>query len=274
MAAIPAKVQSRLSEGLKKFQPILESAKIRDVNESDTVVILTGVFSDVLGYDKYTDVTTEHSIRGTFCDLALKVNDKIEMLVEAKAAGIELKEAHIKQAVDYAANKSIDWVILTNGINWKVYKILFTKPIQNILVCDINFLQLKHKSQDDLESLYLISKEGVAKKALEDFFTQKQATNKFMIGNILACDSVISVVKKELKGIYPDIKVSNEEIYNVLLKEVIKREITEGEEAVEAQKKINKAIKRKEKVKAAIKVEEIMSVGNDVIELENKPLVE
>jgi hypothetical protein len=49
---IPSKVQTRIVEGLKKFQPIVESAKIRDANESDTVVLLTGIFSDILGFDK------------------------------------------------------------------------------------------------------------------------------------------------------------------------------------------------------------------------------
>lgn len=67
--AIPTKIQSRLVEGLKKFQPIVESAKIRDANESDTVVILTGILSEILGFDKYTDITTEFAIRGTYCDL-------------------------------------------------------------------------------------------------------------------------------------------------------------------------------------------------------------
>jgi predicted type IV restriction endonuclease len=251
MATIPAKVQTRLADNLKKFQPIVESAKSRDVNESDTVVFLTGILSEVLGFDKYSEITTELAIKGSYCDLALKVGDKIEMLIEVKAVGIELKEQHVKQAVDYAANKGLDWVILTNGVNWKVYKILFTKPIQNILVADINFLNLKHKNVDDLELLYLISREGVAKKLLEDFYTQKQATNRFMIGNLLSVESVVASIRKELKTIYPDIKVTNEEILTVLNKEVIKRELLEGEEAIETQKKIQKALKKKEKAKIA-----------------------
>ena len=141
--AIPTKVQSRIVEGLKKFQPIVEAAKIRDANESDTVVLLTGILSDILGFDKYTDITTEHSIRGTFCDLAVKINGKISIIIEAKAIGIDLKDQHVKQAVDYGANKGIDWVILTNGVTWRVYKLLFTKPIQHIPVYQFEFLQIK-----------------------------------------------------------------------------------------------------------------------------------
>lgn len=250
MAAIPSKIQNRLAEGLKKFQPILDSAKSRDVNESDTVVLLTGILSEALGYDKYTDITTELAIRGTYCDLALKIEGKIKILLEAKAIGIELKEAHVKQAVDYAANKGLDWVILSNGITWKIFKVVFSKPIQNILISDINFMSLKHKSSDDLEQLYLISKEGVAKESLENYFTQKQATNRFMIGNLLTDESVLNIVKKELKNLYPDIKVTTDEIKNVLVSEVIKREIFEGEESEDARKKIAKANKKKEKAKS------------------------
>ena len=90
MAIIPQKVQSRITEGLKKFQPIVESAKIRDVSESDTVVMLTGILSDILGYDKYLDITTELAIRGTYCDLALKINDidNFDILISLVLSGV------------------------------------------------------------------------------------------------------------------------------------------------------------------------------------------
>lgn len=246
---IPSKVQIRIIEGLKKFQPIVESAKIRDANESDTVVLLTGILSDLLGFDKYTDITTEHSIRGTFCDLAVKINGNVSIIIEAKAIGIDLKDQHVKQAVDYGANKGIDWVILTNGVTWRVYKLLFTKPIQHIPVYQFDFLQIRIKSNEDLELLYNISKEGVLKNSLENVYVQKQATNKFMIGNLIYTESVLSTIKKELKSIYPDLKVTSEEIEKVLFNGVIKREINEGEESDEAKKKIAKSLRKKDKIK-------------------------
>ena len=247
--SIPTKVQSRILEGLKKFQPIVESAKIRDANESDTVVLLTGILSDILGFDKYTEITTEHSIRGTFCDLAIKINGNVSIIIEAKAIGIDLKDQHVKQAVDYGANKGIDWVILTNGVTWRMYKLLFTKPIQHIPVFQFDFLQIKSKSIDDLELLYNISKEGILKNSLENLYVQKQATNKFMIGNLLYTESVLNTIKKELKSIYPDLKVTSEEIEKVLYNGVVKREINEGEESDEAKKKIAKSLRKKDKIK-------------------------
>ncbi|PBQ31665.1 restriction endonuclease subunit R [Sphingobacteriaceae bacterium] len=254
MAAITQKIQSRISEGLKRFQPIVESAKIRDVSESDTVVMLTGILSEILGYDKYLDITTELAIRGTYCDLALKIDGKLSLLIEAKAIGIELKEPHVKQVVDYAANKGIEWVILTNSVTWRIYKVVFSKPIQNILVCEIDFLKLRPKANQDIEQLFLLSKEAVSKSSLEDYFTQKQATNRFMIGNLLCEESILNTLKKELKQIYPDIKVTNDEIKTVLTTDVIKREILTGEESEEAKKKISKVNKKKEKLKTEKKI--------------------
>lgn len=53
MVSIPKKVSERLKVNIRKYQKILGSAKQRDVNESDTVVIVADFLSDVLGYDKY-----------------------------------------------------------------------------------------------------------------------------------------------------------------------------------------------------------------------------
>ena len=128
MYKIPQKISNRLSQGIKSFQPILEAANSRDVNEADTVTIIIDILSDVLGYDKYHEITKEFQIRGTYCDLATKIDGKVNLLIEVKAIGIELKEQHIKQAVDYASNEGIDWVILTNGLMWMIYRVQFVKP--------------------------------------------------------------------------------------------------------------------------------------------------
>lgn len=250
MAVVPSRVSSRISEGLKRFQPIVESAKNRDINESDTVVMMTGILSEVFGFDKYTDITTELAIRGTYCDLALKIDNKIEILIEAKAVGIELKDQHIKQAVDYAANKGLEWVILSNGARWLVYKVIFSKPINNILVFELDFLKLSSRSSDDIEKLYVLTKEALSKNLLHDFFEQKQAIGRFIIGNLVSTETVIQSIKKELRQIFPDIKVQNDEIKKVLLSEVIKREILEGEESEEARKKISKMLRKREKLAA------------------------
>lgn len=49
MATIPARVADRLAKGLKRFQPILQTAKTRDDGEADTVMIVTDILADVFG---------------------------------------------------------------------------------------------------------------------------------------------------------------------------------------------------------------------------------
>jgi hypothetical protein len=144
--AIPTRTADRLSSGLKKYQPILASAKSRDVNESDTSMIVTDILAEVFGYDKYSEITRELCIRGTYCDLATRIDGKFQLLIEVKAIGLELKAPQVKQAVDYAANQGIEWVALTNGSVWKVYRVIFAKPIDAEPVLDIDLLALNSKN--------------------------------------------------------------------------------------------------------------------------------
>lgn len=254
MAAIPKKVAERIVAGLKRFQPILASAKARDVGESDTVTIITDMLAEIFGYDKYSEITSEYAIRGTYCDLAIKLEGTLQTLIEVKAIGIDLKDAHVKQAVDYAANQGVDWVLLTNGITWRVYRIVFAKPIDHELVIDIDFCALNSRTASDVELLYLWCKEGWQRSVLGDFHTQKQALSRFFIGAMILTPPVLDVIRRELRRVSPDVKIESDQIRNVLAAEVIKREVMEGDKADEARKKITKAANKAMKATTAKKV--------------------
>lgn len=251
MASIPKKVVERLVTGIKRYQPILAGAKARDVGETDTVTIVKDMLADVFGYDKYSELTSEFAIRGTYCDLAIKLDAQLATLVEVKAIGIELKESHVKQAVDYAANQGVEWVLLTNGIRWCVYHVVFTRPIQQELVVDIDFMLLNPKSDSDLELLYLWCKEGFQRSALGDFHTQKQALSRFFLGAMVLSDTVLEVVRRELRRVSPDVRIDIEQIRTVLVNEVVKREVMEGEKADEARKKISRSASKSLRATAA-----------------------
>jgi hypothetical protein len=254
MPQVPNKVAERLATGIKRFQPILASAKSRDVGESDTVIIITDMLSEVFGYDKYSEITSETSIRGTWCDLALKIDGSIEFLIEAKAIGLELKDAHTKQAVDYSANQGTDWVMLTNAEIWRVYKVIFAKPIDSELVLEVNFSQLNPKKTSDLELLFHLTREGWLKSALGEFQAQKQALSRFFLGAMVLSNPVLEVIRRELKRLSPDVRIDVEQIKTALVQDVLKREVVEGDKADEARKKINKAaskLLRTRKVKPA-----------------------
>lgn len=240
MANIPKKVAERFIKNVPKFQKVLQIAKDRDVNESDTVAVLNDIFGDVLGYDKYLEVTSELAIRGTYCDLALRVEDKVQFLIEVKAIGIDLKDSHMKQACDYGANHGVPWVVLTNGIEWKVYRIRFEQPINFDLVCSFDFLTLTPRSEKDQEFLFLLAKEGLGKKAREDFYERVQSVNRYVIGNLMLAGPVLSVVHRELRRLAEGMKIDVAEVEGIVRTQVLKREIVEGEEADAAKARVNK----------------------------------
>jgi len=240
MAAVPKKVAERLVAGIKRYQPILAAAKARDVGEADTVTIIKDMLADVFGYDKYSDVTSEHSIRGTFCDLAIKIDNQLQTLIEVKAIGLDLKDAHVKQAIDYAANQGVDWVLLTNGVTWRVYHLIFAKPIDQELVLEIDFCALNSRVEGDIELVYLWCKEGWQRSLLGEYHTQKQALSRFFVGAMLQTDAVVDVIRRELRRVSPDVRIDSAQIKDVLVNEVIKREVMEGDKADQARKKIAK----------------------------------
>src|SRR5690348_13454936 len=122
MPTVPSRVADRIVAGLKKYPKILAAAIDRDINEADTVVIVTDFLSEVLGFDKYSgEISREFSIRSAFSVLGIKVGGNLLYLIEVKAVGLGLKEGHLRQAVDYAANHGVEWVVLTNGATWNVY---------------------------------------------------------------------------------------------------------------------------------------------------------
>lgn len=251
MSKTPTKVHDRIVAGIKRFQPILALAKTRDVGESDTVTIVTDILADIFGYDKYSEITSEHAIRGTFCDLATKLDGQLSMLFEVKAIGLDLKDSHVKQAVDYAANQGTDWVVLTNGITWRVYKITFSKPIEQELVIEIDFLTMNHKNQKDIDSLYLFCKEGWIKSVLGEFHSQRQALSKFFLSAVLLSEPILQVVRRELKRLSPDIRIEIDEIKAALVSDVLKREVTEGDQAEAARRKASRAFGKALRAKTA-----------------------
>jgi hypothetical protein len=55
---------------------------------------------------------------------------------------------------------------------------------------------------------------------------------------------VLDVIRRELRRLSPNVRIDSDQIKTVLLQEVIKREVTEGEKADEARKKISRAANR------------------------------
>lgn len=247
MANIPQKVAERLASTIKKYQPILITAKNQDKNEADTVTIIANMLHEVFGYDQYSEITKEFAIKNTFCDLAIKIDGSVKFLIEAKAIGIKLNDNHIAQATTYGAKEGIDWVVLTNGIHWIIYKMNYGSKIAHKQISAFDFLELKPKSATDHDQLFILCKEGLKKDAIEEFHAYKKIVNPFFIASIIMSDNVLDVIKKELKKSSPGLKLDDKEVEVILKNDVLKREVVDSEYASDAQEQYKLIIKKAKK---------------------------
>lgn len=240
MPAVSTRIRDRFVSSLKRLTPIIQQQKIRDVSEADTVTLVKDLLSELFGYDKYAELTSEHCIRGTYCDLAVKINDKLVLLIEVKSVGSELDDRHVKQIVDYAANQGVEWVILTNAAEWRLYNVLFAKPIDKRLIAQIDILTLDVRKDATIDSIFPFSKEGFSKGAAADLRDRQDATSRFIVSALLVeNDNVLQALRRELRRVV-NVLVEDEEVLQVLRNEVIKRDVLEGPQAESAARRVNR----------------------------------
>lgn len=241
MIKLPKKVLDRFAANLKKYQAIASSLKERDVSEADTVTLVKDILAYLFGYDKFLELTSEQQIKGTYCDLAVKIDAKIKYLIEVKAAGINLNDSHLKQAVNYGAYQGIEWIVLTNSIEWRLYRIKFGQPIDFEEVSSFNLLNSSAKNEDDQNKMFLLCREGITNDAMGLYHQHTQLFNKFTVAQVVVSDPVVGCIRRELKRLFPELKVDVDQITDILANEVLKREVIDGDKCKETQQKMKKA---------------------------------
>ncbi len=214
--------------------------KERDVSEADTVTVIKDMLSDIFGYDKYAELTSEQQIRGTFCDLAIKVGEKVHYLAEVKSAGTSLNDNHLRQAVNYGAHHGIEWVILTNAITWKVYRIKFAQPLGWDEVCCFDMGDISSRSNEDLSKLYMLSRESVTTDVLQAYHRQAQILNRYVIAELLQSEALLGMLRKEFRRLF-DMKPTVEELRGIVVTDVLKRDTLDGDGPMAAKAAIKKS---------------------------------
>lgn len=210
---ISKKAQEALVKGVKKFKKIIELAKQKNLNESDTSNIINDMLGEVWGYDKYFDITTEYKIKGQFCDYGVKIDNQLRMLIEVKAIGIDLNDNHIFQAISYAGNEGVKRVLLTNLREWKVYYLTFGDKIEKELILEIDFFTEKNnKLNADCEYLH---KEAFEKLMLEALREQKMALCEDNVKKVIFGKAMIDKFKSEIKKL-TGMKIWDQEAVEIL----------------------------------------------------------
>jgi hypothetical protein len=247
MTKVPKKFQDRVAQRLKHFQTITASHRKRDVSEADTVTVIKDILADIFGYDKYEEVTSEYQIRGTFCDLAIKIGSKIRYLIEVKSAGTDLNDSHLRQALQYGSSEGIEWVLLTNAIDWRVYRVIFSQPVDHEEVGSFSLTEMSYNNEEHLEKMFLLAREAISADTLAVFHDRARLLNKYTVAQVLLSEAIVGAVRRELRRMFDDLKVDKDQVYTLLHDEIIKRDTLEGDKAKVAISKIKKAARKLEK---------------------------
>ena len=246
---VPETVKKRLTEQVPLYQKVLkqklEISKNKKEHERNTVTIVVDMLNEVFGFNKRNEITQEYTIRKEFCDVAVKIKGKVRYLVEVKAIGKTLRKDYIKQAVDYGANAGIEWVVLTNGVDWQVYRIVLESKeppkLAHEQVCALNFLDMKAKNPKHQETLFMLCRQGVNKpKALfEELYEHQQVVNKHTIAALMMDEEVHKIIARELKKLGQNAKPDKEEIAKII-KQIIMPGLVADEKTASARKDIGK----------------------------------
>lgn len=111
------------------------------------------------------------------------------------------------------------------------------------LVAEFDLLTASAKSEDDLQRIYLLTREGFLKGAVAEFVEKKDATSRFLLAALITTDEdVLNVIRREIRKV-TEILVPTETIAEMLRNEVVKREALEGEEATNAARAVSRASK-------------------------------
>ena len=159
------KVRSQIADIVQRYRRVT-SRELRSYNEENTKNAFIQPLFEALGWDFHdiNEVSAEHPTgRGKRVDYAFRVNGVSRFYLEAKPLRDDLNTHPdwLKQALSYAYNKGIPWVVLTN------FKSLWILPGDTDDPSQRGFPRLDVDTLETDERLGWLSRESVASGILE-----------------------------------------------------------------------------------------------------------
>lgn len=190
--------RERVRNAIRRFQKPLGDLQARDANEGDTRLVVTDFLCDALGFDKYTDLTTEYMVKGDYADYGVRIDQEFVAFIDVKRIGTKLTTKHLRQAEMYAVNEGVEWVWLTNGAVWQIYHLAGGLPVQIDLALHVDLLG-DSSGAKKADLLFYMTRESLKRRGIDEFWQAKRATSPTSLANILFSPTVMEVMRKELR---------------------------------------------------------------------------
>jgi len=232
----------KFTQSIKEYKKKFLDKPLGELDESGTRLLINHFLTEMLGYETLSEVKTEYMIKGTYADYVIQIGGKRHFLVEVKALSLNLSSNHLRQSINYGANEGIDFVLLTNGRVFELYKVLFEKPISHELIFSLDLSELATLKliADQLQYLH---KDAVLKKGLDVLWDRHSALSPKNLSKLLFSTEVVKFLQKELKKKY-NIKFDEVVIENAVKRIAMESVIIEDFKSIQKKerKKVDKPI--------------------------------
>ena len=177
------------------------------LTESDTIRVLVLPILEALGWDLHDveEVRSEyrHASADNPVDYALFLHGTPALFVEAKALGISLDDRKpLLQTLNYANAAGVDWCVLTNGVEWRIYKVHAQVAAEDKL-----FLTARLDADLDPDSiattLSLLSRNRMKTRAIDALWSEWRVDREVeaVLDGICTDGAFIRLISKRLSGL-------------------------------------------------------------------------
>lgn len=187
----------RVKAAVKKYAKPLSDLVARDANEGDTRLLVTDFLCYGLGYDKFNDLTTEYAVKGEFADYGVRIDKQMVAFIEVKRVTTKLSIKHLRQVQMYAVNEGIEWIVLTNGVEWRVYHLTGGLPVVTDLAFTVDLLG-PSTTAEKAKTLFYLTRESLKHRQIDELWKARRATSPESLANVLRSKAVLDATRKEL----------------------------------------------------------------------------
>ena len=217
--------RERVKSGIRRFSKPLQDLVARDANEGDTRLLVTDFLEHALGYDKYEELTTEYGVKGEFADYGIRIDKDLVAFVEVKRVATKLAAKHLRQIEMYSVNEGVEWMILTNGVEWRTYHLTGGLPVVIDLALEVNLLGEGTGTQK-ANQLFYLSRDSLKRRQIDELWKAKRAQSPKSLASVIVSDAVTEAIRKELRRSTGQ-NIDREQIAQLLKETVVRPECFE-----------------------------------------------
>jgi len=212
------KVSKEQRKVIRDARKMIDEVMKIDGNEAETRRRVERIFENVMGYDVLKYLTRERAVKGAgeteHVDFAIQLEQGPDarpiVIIELKRVGIELSKKHLGQVTSYAIDAGCEWILLTNGREWKVYHVEFGQPPKVEILDSWNLLE------DEIGKLVrkfeIISYKSLKRDGLNKTWKRvKVLAPRSLLAAIITEDTLRAIRRNLRKN--TGILVNNEEVY-------------------------------------------------------------